>query len=245
MENPHVAAPQPLYEKIQRFVMEQIKSGIWKVGDRIPSENDLARELGASRLTVHRALRELSQSNILQRVAGVGTFVSRSKAESAMVRIQNIAEEIRSRGQRFSAVVLKLEMVVPPSDVAASLELGTNDQSAHSLIVYYANDVPAQIEDRYVMPWFAPKYLKQDFSSQSTTDYLQSIASPSEAEHVIEAVNSDTVTRKLLKLGADEPCLAVLRKTWVNGRVTSYTRFLYPGFRHRIVSRVVSGPSSN
>jgi GntR family histidine utilization transcriptional repressor len=187
---------------------------------------------------VHRALRELGQSDVLTRVQGLGTYVSRSKAESTMVRIQNIAEDIRSRGQKFSSVVLKLETVVAPPDVAASLELGKGERVSHSLIVYNANGLPAQLEDRYVLPWFAPKYVKQDFTKQSTTDYLQGIASPTEAEHVIEAVNPDAVTRKLLKIAAGEPCLAVMRKTWVNGRVTSYTRFLYPGFRHRIVTRI-------
>jgi GntR family histidine utilization transcriptional repressor len=234
------ANPLPLYEEIKRYVLEQIKRGAWKVGDRIPSEQDLARRFNASRLTVHRALRELSQRDIVSRVQGVGTFVCQSKAESAFVRIQNIAEEIRARGQRFSSLVVRLETVLPPDDIAANLEIGSGEKLHHSLIVYSTGDMPAQLEDRYVAAWFAPHYVRQDFTRQSTTDYLQAIASPTDAENVIEAVSPDALTRKLLKLEKGEPCLAVMRKTWVKGNVTTYTRFLYPGFRHRIVTRVGS-----
>ena len=88
----------PLYERIKSQIIAQIESGAWRVSQRIPSENELVRLLGASRMTVNRALRELSDAGYLQRVQGVGTFVAAHRAHTHPLQIRNIAEDIRRRG---------------------------------------------------------------------------------------------------------------------------------------------------
>ena len=232
------SGPLPLYERVKRHVMQQISAGAWHIDHKMPSEYQLADELGVSRLTVHRALRELTSAGILRRLQGVGTFVAPPKTASPMVRIHNIADEIRDRGQVFSAVVHGLDSVRAPADIAASMVVKTGDRLFHSVIIYRADEVPVQLEDRYVLPAFAPHFLDQDFQSRSTTDYLQSIALPTEAEHVIEAVLPDKRERQLLHIGASEPCLTVVRKTWVERQLTTCTRFVHPGSRHKIWSRI-------
>jgi GntR family histidine utilization transcriptional repressor len=232
--------PGPKYEEIKRYVRTRIRSGEWKVSERIPSENELAVLLEASRLTVHRALRELGRDGVITRVHGVGSFVAPPKSTSPMIRIQNIADDIRERGQSFSTTVLRLKRIRAPSDLALALEVEAGAPVYHSLIIYNADGVPAQMEDRYVLPWFAPNYLKQDFSERSTTDYLQSIAVATVAEHAIEAINPDSATQRLLRVSKKDPCLMVTRKTWVGVRVTTFTRFIYPGPRHKIFSRITT-----
>ncbi len=66
---------KPLYQQVQDHVLRQIKTGAWLPSDRIASENELAATLQVSRLTVNRAMRELSDQGYLVRIAGVGTFV--------------------------------------------------------------------------------------------------------------------------------------------------------------------------
>jgi GntR family histidine utilization transcriptional repressor len=234
------AGPLPLYERVKRHVMQQIGAGTWRVNHKLPSEYRLADELGVSRLTVHRALRELTSAGILQRLQGVGTFVAPPKTVSPMVRIHNVADEIRDRGQAFSATVHALDSVRAPADVAAAMAGKPGSRLFHSVIIYRADDIPVQLEDRYVLPAFAPCFLDQDFQSRTTTAYLQSIAPPTEAEHVIEAIMPDARERQLLRIGANEPCLMVTRKTWVDGQITTYTRFIHPGSRHKIWSRVAA-----
>src|SRR5262245_29449395 len=71
--------PVPLYEKVKQFITDGIRAGEWEAGGRLPSEIDLVEKLGVSRMTVHRALRELMATGIVVRLQGVGTFVSRNK----------------------------------------------------------------------------------------------------------------------------------------------------------------------
>ncbi|MFM0741777.1 histidine utilization repressor [Paraburkholderia xenovorans] len=235
--NVNAGLPLPLYEQIKQYVLDRIANGTYRPGEKIPSENELVTVFGTSRLTVNRALRELSNNGVLQRLHGVGTFVAQPKAASTFIHLHNIADDIRSRGQNLTIRVHDLTRVRPNAEVAARMETTRRDALFHSLIVYCADGIPVQLEDRFVAPSFAPDYLRQDFTQKSTTDYLQSIAQPTSAEHEMQAINPDTTEASLLEVNEVEPCLLVTRKTWVSSSVTTFTRFLHPGSRHTFFSR--------
>jgi DNA-binding transcriptional MocR family regulator len=61
--------PVPLYAQLKEHVLENIRSGAWRAGERVPSEHELVREFKVSRMTANRALRELMRSGVLDRVA--------------------------------------------------------------------------------------------------------------------------------------------------------------------------------
>ncbi len=65
-----------LYKKIYLDILEEIKNGTLKTGDRIPSENELAEKFNVSRITTKRALDMLAQRNIIERYRGKGSYVS-------------------------------------------------------------------------------------------------------------------------------------------------------------------------
>jgi GntR family transcriptional regulator len=69
----------PLYYQLQEVVKEQIESGVWKPGDLMPSEPDLARSFGVSRVVVRQALAILEDDHQIVRVRGRGTFVAQPK----------------------------------------------------------------------------------------------------------------------------------------------------------------------
>ena len=68
-------ASKPKYREIFERLVTDIRSGKYKAGQRFPSEAALVKRFGASRITVGRAVRELQQSGLVDRVAGSGTFV--------------------------------------------------------------------------------------------------------------------------------------------------------------------------
>jgi len=216
------------------MITERIDSGEWQPRHRIPSESELVRDIGVSRMTINRALRELTLDGRLIRVQGVGTFVAEPKPISALFEVRNIADEIAARGRRHSAQVLTLRKEKANADIARSLGLKTGDPVFHSVLVHSEDDMPVQIEDRYVSPAAAPEYLAQDFTTQTPYVYLMAAAPISEAEHVIDAVHATPAERKLLKIEPNEPCLSLTRTTWSNGRNVSYSRLLYPGGRYRL-----------
>ena len=96
---------RPLYQKVKAYIESRIKSGVWQTDTRIPSENALVKTLGVSRMTVNRAVRELTAEGRLMRVQGVGTFVAEAKPQFALLEIKSIAAEIRDWGGVHSSDV--------------------------------------------------------------------------------------------------------------------------------------------
>lgn len=227
---PHIAP----YARIKRHVMDRIQSGEWAVATRVPSENQLAAEFGVSRMTARRALLDLAQEGWLVRSQGLGTFVADRKPVMSMLEVRNIADEIAERGHSYGCRVLKLEEARATETVAMYLGLLPNARVYHSVIVHMDNGVPVQLEDRFVNPAVAPKYLAHDFSAETPNAYLSRIAPLEAVEHVIEAVAPAAAVARALQVEASEPCLQINRRTWSAGRVATYARLVHPGSRYRL-----------
>jgi multiple sugar transport system substrate-binding protein len=69
-------SPIPIYHQLKTLIQEQIESGLWRPGDRIPTEQELCQLHDISRAPVRQALNELAQERVLIRRPGLGTFVN-------------------------------------------------------------------------------------------------------------------------------------------------------------------------
>ena len=229
--------PIPLYERVKRHILEGVKRGQWADGARLPSEHELQTALGVSRMTVHRALRELSSEGLVTRLQGVGTFVTTPRPQSPLLEIVDIADDITSRGHRHSMRLVKLEAVKADAELAVIFEERLAAKLFYSVVVHLEDEVPVQLEERYVSPFFAPRYLDLDFSKETTTHYLRGIAPATEVENAVSAIRPDTRTCRLLDIDRDEACLRLTRKTWVDSVPTTKSYFTYPGSRYTLASR--------
>lgn len=226
--------PVPRYEAVKQFVRSRIESGEWPAHHRIPSENEIVAELGVSRMTANRALRELASEGAITRVQGVGSFVAAHKGSTALLEVRNIAEEISARGHLHASRINLLEEEPASSEVADALGLATGARVFHSIIVHLEDDVPIQIEDRFVNPSVCPNYLRQDFGSTTPNAYLTLVAPITRTEQIVEAVLPKPWECKLLSIGRNEPCLMIRRRTWSETANVTVARLLYPGTRYRL-----------
>lgn len=226
---------EPRYQQVKTYVLERIGDGRLKPNDRVPSENELVDTLGVSRMTVNRALRELSDDGYVIRLAGVGTFVADNRPHSDVLRVRNIADEIRARGHVHSAKVIILEEVEADPRQAERLEVRPGDKLFHSLILHLESGHPIQLEDRYVCPRLAPDYLKMDFSKITPNVYLTKVAPLYTSEHVIRADHPSSKVRRLLHMQENEPCLVIRRRTWSGGRPVSLAELSHPGSSYELI----------
>lgn len=84
---------KPMYKKIETYIIDQIRSGNWKPGSRIPSENELAEQFSVSRITVKNALTALVDKEVVYRLQGKGTFVNDHSPEE----IHNITSAVKEQ----------------------------------------------------------------------------------------------------------------------------------------------------
>jgi GntR family transcriptional regulator, histidine utilization repressor len=227
----------PLYVQVKDHILGNINSGAWAPGSRVPSENELVESFGISRMTANRALRELSADGYLARVPGVGTFVKEQAARTSLMELRNIAEEIEARGHKHTSRLIAREKVTSSQGLTAEFEWKTPQYLFHLIVVHEENEVPVQLEHRWVNPLIAPDFLIQSFTRQTPTAYLLSTVPVDELEHSVAAMLPDTRQQELLGISPNEACIALHRRSWSKGQVVTVATLVYPASRYALHSR--------
>jgi len=225
------------FEQIKQYICQQVDNGTWKENDKVPSENALSQQFVCSRMTARRAITELSETGLLVRSQGRGTFVATLKSQSSLMEIRNISDEIRERSHDYSVEVLALEQIIASKEIAITLEVSQGSTVFQSTLIHIENQLPVQLELRYVNPNIVPNYLDNDFSKHTPHEFLSMVAPLTEAEHIIEAIMPDDTLIKQLSLAANEPCLEIKRRTFSAKGVVSFARLIHPSSRFRLGGR--------
>jgi GntR family histidine utilization transcriptional repressor len=229
-QSPASAAPH--YLQVKHHLREGIASGHWVAGDRLPSEAELTQSFGVSRMTVNRALRELLQEGMIERVQGVGTFVAQLHRIASTLTVRDVHDEILARGHDHIARLHLLERVKATPEQARDFQLRTGAKLFHSIIVHLENGVAIQCEDRLVNPACAPDYMSVDFSRITPTHYLLDVAPLHEARYTIESTLPNAMESSLLGIARREPCLVVKRITFSRNLPVTSVRLTHPGSRY-------------
>jgi GntR family histidine utilization transcriptional repressor len=223
---------KPAYEQVKDWVRQHIASGDWKPGDPVPSEAALMERFEVSRMTAHRALRELAAEGLVTRTQGSGTRVAQLHRISSQLVIRDIHEEVTGRGHVHGTRVVHAAQEKAGADLAGALRLRKGAAVFHTVVVHSENGVPIQYEDRYVNPSAAPRYLETDFTRTSPTLHLLRHAPLTEASYTIEACMPTAQEARALQMKASEPCLVMMRRTVSGSHVASVARLLHPASRY-------------
>ncbi len=226
--------PMAKFSNIKQFIYDKIETGEWPENHPVSSENVLAEQFSVSRMTARRALQELADEGLVIRTQGAGTFVAPIKSQTSFMAIKNIADEVRDRGHEYRAKVHHLRIQDASSQVAEALQIEPGSEVLHSTITHLENDLPVQLEERYVNPKLVPDYLKQDYTKVTPHEYLCVVTPLTEASHQIEAIHPISSVCQLLQVSRDEPCLRIIRRTWSSGGVVSYAILTHPGSRFKL-----------
>ena len=121
MPNP-IVCRNPLYQQIKQILLDEIRQGVWKAGEQLPTEATLAERFGISVGTVRRALGGLEDEGIINRREGAGTFVRTYKNTGSANQFQIFSDiDGKPRGSRKELIALST--VPAPNFVADALGL--------------------------------------------------------------------------------------------------------------------------
>lgn len=217
------------YNRIKQYLKQGLAQGRWSPGELMPSESELVAQFSVSRMTVNRALRELQTEGLIQRLQGVGTFAAQLHRLSSTLSIEDMQEHIQSRGYRHRMALEYRRIEHAPEDVMKRLRLNPLTPMFHSLAIHFEDEIPLQLEDRWVNPEVVPDYLNADLSKITPTQYLLRVAPMWEASYTIEAAIPTQIEAQHLKIDACEPCLIVTRWTISRGAPVTLVRLVHPG----------------
>jgi GntR family transcriptional regulator len=88
--------PRPLYARVRDQLIERIRLGVWKPGQLIPNEFEIADEFGVSQGTARKAIEALASERLVLRRQGRGTFVLEHTPAHVLFRFFNIADQAGS-----------------------------------------------------------------------------------------------------------------------------------------------------
>lgn len=230
-------AAVPLYLQIKQIIERCISDGKWIAGQKLPSENELVEALDVSRMTVNRALRELTQQGLVNRVHGKGTFVAERRRHASLIELQDIATEVLSQGKTYRTEIIELQRKRVDNELVESMQLNSGHELYFLRAVHYQNDMPIQLESRHVNAQLVPDFINQDFTRITATAYLLAQFRPDEMEHIVRAVTVDSNTREWLKISREQPCLELRRRTWLKQQVVTQVTLTYPGNRYELGAR--------
>ncbi len=207
----------PLYYQIQQTLLEQIRSGAIKVGQPVPSEQELSQRMGVSRMTARQALKSLCHLGVAYSQRGKGTFVSRAKLEKDFRQVLSFSEEMRVRGSQPRSRVLAFKRITPSSGVADALHLSPKEQAFFLKRIRFADSVPLCIECTHIP-----------------------------VHEVAEAAVASAEEAKLLRIRKKAPVFHFTRTAFLaDGKPIEFVSSTYRGDRCKVVSRLTrSGKSA-
>ena len=138
------AAGMPLYRVVKRSLLQAIESGTFPPGETLPSETEIASQMGISIGTLRRAVDELAAEHILVRRQGRGTFVATHNTDRFLFQFFHVE---RDDGRREAPVV----------DLVSFERLRVEDEPAQALQLRVGEPV-IQIENRLRLQGLAVIY---------------------------------------------------------------------------------------
>ncbi|EGV13180.1 bacterial regulatory protein, GntR family [Streptococcus infantis X] len=152
----------PAYMKIHDQIKKDIDEGSWKIGERLPSERDLAEEFAVSRMTLRQAISLLVEEGVLERRVGSGTFVSSTRVQERMRGTTSFTEIVKAQGKTPSSHLISYRRTIPNEQEVAKLGLLPTDNIIRMERVRYADKVPVVYEVASIPEKFIKNFKKEE-----------------------------------------------------------------------------------
>jgi GntR family transcriptional regulator len=193
----------PLSAQTQQYLLGLVEDGTYEPGEQLPSEKELALQLGISRSTLREALLNLEQEGVVLRKHGIGTFVApgyQHRLESGLERLESIMELAARQEQKTQVSDLEIEVVRASSELAERLQVLAGDELTCICRVIVVDGRPVAYMADYVAPSILSVAEMSNSFDGSVLDLLREKHGPLIAQALanIVALNADRfLTQKL------------------------------------------------
>lgn len=161
----HYETKEPLYARIINRLLSDISSGILKVNDRLPTEDELQQEFGVSRGTVRRALSELESMGLITRRPALGTFVTATipRLPKGLGTISSFTQQLRDADYEPQTKVLDANLIQAShasERVLEAFDVREDAQVVQIRRLRLGNDEPFAVQSVYLLPEEFPGILE-------------------------------------------------------------------------------------
>lgn len=222
----------PAYIRIHDAIKKEIDEGVWEIGQRLPSERDLADDYEVSRMTLRQAITLLVEEGILERRVGSGTYVASHRVQEKMRGTTSFTEIVRSQGKTPSSQLISYQRKPANETEIQQLQLKATDTVVRMERVRFADNVPLVFEVASI-----PEKLIQSFNQEDITEhFFQTLTDNGyeigKSEQTIYAKNASERVANYLKVPKNHAVLALTQVSYfTDGRPFEYVHSQYVGDR--------------
>lgn len=204
-------SPIPLYFQLKDALLTLIKNGQFQEGDLIPTERELGEQFQVSRITVRRAIDELSRKGFLATQQGKGTFVTKPKIERSMRQMKSFSTAIMDEGHHPGSRLLSLRHEQVGGEVASLFNIAEDTLIWVVERLRYADDEPMGLSLVYLnLPpavFLTPTELSEEVSLWSVLE--RKGITLTKSKESIQAISADEHQAELLQVQKGFPLLLV------------------------------------
>jgi len=231
------------FQRLQSQLSNLIQS--LPADSRLPSEPELAKQMGVSRATLREAMRTFEGQGMIRRRQGVGTFVVGKVPviESGLEVLESIETLASRTGLSVRTSALQVERIEADENLAKVLSVSEKSPLTRVSRVIFTDTRPvAYLVDTLPEEYLAPSDISADFSG-SVLDLLLRRGSPrlSTSRTEIRAITASSDVARALQVQRDDVLLHFIAYLYSNGgQIVDYSfSYFLPGyFRFHVVRRV-------
>jgi GntR family transcriptional regulator len=219
-------ARPPLYLTVSEVLRQRIEAGAWKTGDRLPNEQDLAKELFVSRVTLREALGLLERDGIISRRHGLGSFVERKpiSISGELSKLEPFAMGVSRAGFEPIEEIVSLDEAQIPQDLALAMSAPPNTQGYRLEMLRHMEKIAIIHSRDFILPGVIDP---QEFRAmgRNILDYLSETGRPrvDYSFMTLKAVLPDAYEQGLLRCDPLEPMIRLDGIAYTNDHRALYT----------------------
>ena len=227
---------QPLYQQLQRALREAIEKRVLGPDDALPSERQLAADLGVSRITVRKAIQGLADEGFLDQRQGSGNFVS-TRIDKNFAKLTSFSEDMRARGRTPRSEWIKRSSGTVTQEEAMKLALSPGSLVYRFHRLRYADDAPMALEYATLSAAALPSLEAVD---NSLYDALEKAGNrPVRALQRLRALLLNEEQARLLDADVGDAGLLVERLGYLrDGRAIELSQSIYRGDTYDFVAEL-------
>jgi GntR family transcriptional regulator len=211
------SSPVPFYFQLKKMLAEEISTGRWPPGQRLPSEPSICAHFEVSRTTVRQALAELEAEGMIRRERGRGTFIAQPRSTSWLLQSSHgFFDEATAAGRSVTSILLRREKAPLPPWASDALKLPVGSDGVVLGRLRWVDDQLVMYVINYLPAYLAGTVMEADLETGSLYRVLEERQglSVSGGRRVVEAVSARDDLARLLKVEPDTPLLLVESVSW-------------------------------
>lgn len=220
------------WKYVRDYIRSRIQDFTYRPGDRLPRDEDVAKELGCTRSTVHRAMRSLVDLGLVERRRKGGTMVKADPVTRVTIDISITRLEIEERGYRYSHHVVQCKTINPSPSISARFGSSEIGKMLYVQGLHLADGRPHVCEDRWIVLSTVPEIKEVDFAQISANEWLVRNRPFSRCDVQIHAAPATVEEAELMQTDENEALLVLERTTWIGSAPITHVRAVHAqGYR--------------